>query len=159
MNRKCDKSINKQGNDNHNIPLLGSLLPIFFDSNARFLFEEAPNCHHTRAITYFTESIRQSCTMLAVACPSYQEFINVSLSSASLSQLLPLCLHPYFTLSLTHFLSPSFILRFSDFLPPYFLFSFTSFFDSLLLLHFNASFVCVSCFPFPPLTPLLPPPG
>lgn len=36
----------------------------------------APSCHHTRAITYFTESIRQSCPMLAVVCPSYQEFID-----------------------------------------------------------------------------------
>ncbi|XP_045101474.1 pancreatic lipase-related protein 2-like [Portunus trituberculatus] len=36
----------------------------------------ALNCHHTRAITYFTESIRQSCPFMAVACPSYQKFLD-----------------------------------------------------------------------------------
>lgn len=36
----------------------------------------AINCHHTRAITYFTESIRQSCPLMAVACPSYQKFLD-----------------------------------------------------------------------------------
>ncbi|KAK4306042.1 hypothetical protein Pmani_022100 [Petrolisthes manimaculis] len=34
------------------------------------------NCHHKRAITYFTESIRQSCPLLAIACPSYESFIQ-----------------------------------------------------------------------------------
>ncbi|XP_071535126.1 pancreatic lipase-related protein 2-like [Panulirus ornatus] len=33
-------------------------------------------CQHHRAITYFTESIRQSCPMTGVACPSYQEFMD-----------------------------------------------------------------------------------
>ncbi|KAG7167851.1 pancreatic lipase-related protein 2-like [Homarus americanus] len=36
----------------------------------------AINCQHHRAITLFTESIRQSCPMLAVACNSYEDFID-----------------------------------------------------------------------------------
>ncbi|KAG0720506.1 Pancreatic lipase-related protein 2 [Chionoecetes opilio] len=36
----------------------------------------AINCHHTRAITYFTESIRQSCPLIATVCPSYQKFLD-----------------------------------------------------------------------------------
>ncbi|XP_037775131.1 pancreatic lipase-related protein 2-like [Penaeus monodon] len=33
-------------------------------------------CQHRRAVTYFTESIRQSCPMIGVSCPSYGEFID-----------------------------------------------------------------------------------
>ncbi|CAL4130378.1 unnamed protein product [Meganyctiphanes norvegica] len=33
-------------------------------------------CQHIRAISLFTESIRGSCSMTAVACPSYEQFLN-----------------------------------------------------------------------------------
>lgn len=43
-----------------------------------FVFAGDVKCQHRRAVTYFTESIRQSCPMIGVSCPSYGEFIDVS---------------------------------------------------------------------------------
>lgn len=62
-----------------NIRMRGDQEPVTqFTTRIFFVFAGDVKCQHRRAVTYFTESIRQSCPMIGVSCPSYGEFIDVS---------------------------------------------------------------------------------